>query len=400
LVATLAPRKSPWTDAAVLLAHAVGWTALALAGALVAWPAFVLALLATGSALGVCKGLSWAPRWRPVAALAPVLAAAAAPFAQEAEVEGAWYAVVAATATTAGYALFSALRRGWLAWAYRRPDGRADGFDYGRWYRWSEHLRGRLRRRAWRIAFPRTDKEAALRGGDWRARDRIDFGALDADALGTHDLVVPLSAHDLAALEPLRARFAGHPIALPSRDCIALCEDKPRFNARLVERGFGAHVPSMQPPFAFPYIVKKRHAEWGEHSHVVASVDDEHRYTAQLADPDYFRQAFVPGATEFTTHVLVRDGRLVRALTLEFTFAHALPVKSRDCQAIAIRLRRTTQRGLFEAMLRAIGFEGLGCFNYKLVDGQPQVFEFNPRFGASLAPFFPTFLRSLPKPGG
>jgi carbamoylphosphate synthase large subunit len=211
---------------------------------------------------------------------------------------------------------------------------------------------------------------------------------------------VPLSTHDLAALEPLRARFAGHPIALPSGDCIALCEDKPRFNAVLIERGFGAHVPAMQGPFAFPYIVKKRRAEWGEHCHVVARPDDERRYAAQLADPDYFRQAFVPGATEFTTHVLVRGGRLVRALTLEFSFAHALPVKSRDCQPVAIRLRRTAHDRLFEAMLRAIGFEGLGCFNYKLVAGQPQVFEFNPRFGASLAPYFPTFLRSLPKPGG
>lgn len=93
--------------------------------------------------------------------------------------------------------------------------------------------------------------------------------------------------------------------------------------------------------------------------------------------------------------MLVRDGRIQRALTLEFTFAHAMPVKSRDGAAIAIRLRRTPHRRLFTAMLRAIGFEGVGCFNYKLVDGRPLVFEFIPRFGASLAPYFPWWPRSL-----
>ena len=90
-------------------------------------------------------------------------------------------------------------------------------------------------------------------------------------------------------------------IALPTRACIDLCEDKPRLNHALAERGFGAHVPAMQGPFAFPYIVKKRRAEWGEHSHVVASSDDERHYASELADPTYFTQAFVPGRTRFAT---------------------------------------------------------------------------------------------------
>jgi hypothetical protein len=31
-----------------------------------------------------------------------------------------------------------------------------------------------------------------------------------------------------------------------------------------------------------------------------------------------------------------------------------------------------------------LNFQGLCCFNYKLVDGQPVIFELNPRFGGSL----------------
>jgi hypothetical protein len=371
--ATPASRKSARTDAVLLLAHAAGWLALARYGALAAWSAPALVLAAAASTLAVCKGLSWPPRWRALAALVPVLAAAVA---QDVEAErGAWLAGRVAMAATAAYLVFGWTRRGWQALAFHGPDGRRDGFDYGRWYRWSERVRGRARRRPWRVLFPCTDKEATLRAADWQRGDRIAFADVATADFAAHDLVVPLSAHDLAACEPLRARFAGHAIAMPARACIELCDDKPRLNRTLVAQGFGAHVPAMDGPFAFPYIVKKRRAEWGEHSHVVASADDERRLAALLADPDYFRQAYVPGCTEYTTHVLVRGGRLVRSLTVEFTFAHAHPVKSRQCASVAIRLRRGVHDRLFAAMLRAIGFEGLGCFNYKRVDGQPLVFE-------------------------
>ncbi len=35
------------------------------------------------------------------------------------------------------------------------------------------------------------------------------------------------------------------------------------------------------------------------------------------------------------------------------------------------------------------------CINYKVVNGQPVIFEINPRFGGSLSLFFFSFLRHL-----
>jgi len=49
-------------------------------------------------------------------------------------------------------------------------------------------------------------------------------------------------------------------------------------------------------------------------------------------------------------------------------------------------LAETPARDLWERMLLAIGFtDGTACIDYRLVDGVPQLFEINPRFGASLA---------------
>ena len=35
-------------------------------------------------------------------------------------------------------------------------------------------------------------------------------------------------------------------------------------------------------------------------------------------------------------------------------------------------------------ILKKIAYKGLCCFNYKIVDDKPLIFEMNPRFGASL----------------
>ena len=48
-------------------------------------------------------------------------------------------------------------------------------------------------------------------------------------------------------------------------------------------------------------------------------------------------------------------------------------------------------------MLRAIGYNGIGCANFKMAGGRLQLLEINPRIGGSLMEYFATFLRSLPQ---
>ena len=46
--------------------------------------------------------------------------------------------------------------------------------------------------------------------------------------------------------------------------------------------------------------------------------------------------------------------------------------------------RGSRHQDLFGDILGKLDYEGAACFNYKLADDAPRIFEINPRFGGSL----------------
>lgn len=225
-------------------------------------------------------------------------------------------------------------------------------------------------------------------------RDEACFGNLSACALEDYDLVVPLSIEDVVYLDSVRARIPHNPIPTPSLQCIRLCDDKTAFDQCLREHGFDAFLPRSGTGLAYPYVLKKRIDEAGRNSHVIANPEQEAAVSDLLGDPAYFVQECITGSVEYATHVLYRQGRVACSLNIEYGFRGTMPVKGRDKPAYS-RLGRCPHLELFAAMLDAIGFEGLCCFNYKQQDGIPRVLEINPRFGRSLCGYFFAFLRNL-----
>lgn len=51
--------------------------------------------------------------------------------------------------------------------------------------------------------------------------------------------------------------------------------------------------------------------------------------------------------------------------------------------------------GLFSDILNLIDFNGLFCFNFKIVDDVPMIFEINPRLGWSLCNHFYSSMKYL-----
>ena len=220
---------------------------------------------------------------------------------------------------------------------------------------------------------------------------------LTADLLSAYDLVVPLSITDLVALVPHRELIRENPIPIPSYSAIALCADKRLFARALVNGGFGDYVPDGPPmsgPERFPYIVKKVIDEGSANCHLVVGPGRERELSALVNSSDYLTQAYIPGAREYATHVVFRDGRVVCALEFEYVFGASAPIKMQD-QPLRIGLRACPHLDLFAAVLEEVGFEGLCCVNYKYRDGIPKILEINPRMGGSLARFFFSFLRRL-----
>lgn len=255
-----------------------------------------------------------------------------------------------------------------------------------------------LRPRGLRILFSaRADWQAALEEAFRDGEHRLTFAPFDDESIGAHDLLVPTTIADLGALHALGAASRDLRLPIPSAACVALCNDKPRLNSALVEAGFAAYVPPWGEGLAFPYVLKKRIDEGGSSVHVVGSWARSRELAALHADPDYFAQELVPGVREFATHALMIAGRIRYAMTMEFVFANPRTVKGRNVPLFAGQRAHPVDPGLLESMLRAIGFEGLCCFNYKVVEDKPMLFEINPRFGFSLCAHFPDVVQLLAK---
>ena len=264
------------------------------------------------------------------------------------------------------------------------------------WYAGLRRTLAVLRPRGLRILFSaRADWQAALEDAFRGGEHRLTFAPFDGDSIGAHDLLVPTTIADLGALHALGVASRNLRLPIPSAACVGLCNDKPRLNSALVEAGFAAYVPPWGEGLAFPYVLKKRIDEGGSSVQVIGSWARSQELAALHADPNYFAQELVPGIREFATHVLMIAGRIRYAMTMEFLFANPRTVKGRSVPLFAGRREHPVDPGLLESMLRAIGFEGLCCFNYKMVEDKPMLFEINPRFGFSLCARFPDVVRLL-----
>lgn len=384
LLAPLRPLDAGW-----LVLFALAWW---LAAGLHVPPATAL-LLGLASALLLCKLLSMSPLLRPCAALAPLLPCLSVPS------DFATAAMAGSAMGAAGYGAFTLLRLSFYAvraYRFRTPEGQDDGWDYGQLLLAQERLLAWLRpRSARRILFPATAMETGLRESFRHRSDILRFAELTPDNLRGQDLVVPLQLPDMETLRRHASLLPRSLLPLPDPACVALCDDKLRFHHAMLAASFGQYLPEIADALPFPYVLKKRNDAWGVNTHIIASHDDELRHAGQLRDADYFRQAMIPGRREYATHLLMRDGRVAAAITMEYTYAHDLHKKCREQLPHYTRLRRSTHLGLFRDMLTVIGFEGLCCVNYKLHQGQPRIFEINPRFGGSLSSWFFVMMRKL-----
>lgn len=224
----------------------------------------------------------------------------------------------------------------------------------------------------------------------------LTFADFDQQDVAAFDLVVPLRTADTELLA--RGFASGRDVRalFPHAEVLARCEDKLAFNEWLIANGFGRYVPRMTEPFEYPYLVKARRGQWGEGIEIVHNAVEEELLWAPANPTESFRQQYVPGPIEQSTHLLVRSGEVRFRRHVEFVFDGRLYVKGH-------RARRWIQRevdldehmALFAAIVAKLGYEGTCCFGYKVVDGHPWIFELNARYGASLTPFVAEYLAAL-----
>jgi predicted ATP-grasp superfamily ATP-dependent carboligase len=260
----------------------------------------------------------------------------------------------------------------------------------------AEILRSRLgAQRKLRILFSsEKNLEPPIRRSFRFTKHEIAFADLSAEAMKDRDLVVPMTVAALKYLTDQKDPGLPNLMPIPSMEAISLCDDKYLLNQKLAANGFDAFVPRMGDNQTYPYILKKRIDAWGVNTHVVSSAEQEKAFSDKIADPDYFKQQLITGPFEYATHIIFKDGRIVCSLNVEYKFSKERPIKGKD-HPVYSRLCSCPYLDLFSQVLSCIGFEGLCCVNYKVLENRPYIFEINPRFGLSLGPYFFAFVRQL-----
>ena len=268
------------------------------------------------------------------------------------------------------------------------------------WYLQRERRRagGGSDSRPLNILFSRRDPwEGPIRAGFAGSDHRLTFADIATSELERFDLIVPLSLDDIEHMRKQSAHLRARMVPLPDATCSDLCHDKPRLNQHLIDAGFAAHIPPMGDDVAPPFFCKPAAGENSDDCTLVPDRATQLRLGAALSRPDLFRQAAVPGSVEYATHFVMRDGALVRELTVRYHHDAPMFVKGTPGAGMQARsLGRCPDVPALRTLLAAIGYEGLGCANYKMVDGVLMLLEINPRMGGSLSDYFFSFLRSMP----
>jgi predicted ATP-grasp superfamily ATP-dependent carboligase len=246
-----------------------------------------------------------------------------------------------------------------------------------------------------RILFSeRPERETFIRKGFRFLPHQLDFDVFTPENISKSDLVIPLTMLDLRNLDQVRHLIQNNPIPIPSLQAVNICDDKYLFCKTLEEKGFGNVIPETGPNLPYPYMLKKKVSEGGYGCYIISNAEEEKELKHVINDPDYFCQQTIEGKNEYATHVFFKDHKIVSSINIKYFFSNDTFVKGKD-KSICTKISKCPYLDLFSSILDAIDYEGLCCFNYKVVNGKPLILEINPRFGASLSMFFFSFIRRL-----
>lgn len=233
--------------------------------------------------------------------------------------------------------------------------------------------------------------EKKIRSGFRFTKHELYFDNFTPENISGKDVVVPLTMQDLQILNQNRRLIVNTPIPVPGPEAIRICNDKYLFTQALTEAGFGRFIPRTGTNLPLPFVLKKRTSAYGRDCYIIANDTDLAVCKALLNDTGYFCQEVISGKYEFATHILFKDNGIKASLTVRYEYPSATAINGRD-KFIARSISQCKYLSLFASMLSSIGFEGLCCFDYKVINNQPYIFEINPRFGGSLCRYFFSFI--------
>ena len=223
----------------------------------------------------------------------------------------------------------------------------------------------------------------------------ILFRDFDEVNLDEYDITIPLSLDAQRFYNDSTYKLL-YKIIVPSNHCINLCHDKLLFNQFLIEKGYEDFVPKKNGISQYPFILKPRIGAWGKDISIIRNMHDEIKNAHKIQSSEYFKQEYINGDEEYTTHIIIKDSKIVFMATLRFNFNIPQYIKGKETQPTKMQEVDHSQfRKLFSDILVSMSYQGICCFNYKVIDGQLLIFEINPRYGGTMTYFIREALPSL-----
>jgi predicted ATP-grasp superfamily ATP-dependent carboligase len=203
-------------------------------------------------------------------------------------------------------------------------------------------------------------------------------------AMSEFDCVVPFTLIDYVHLRH-RPDLCRIRCLIPRSELVEILDDKYLGNRLLIDLGFGAYVPEMLDRVtSWPIIYKKKKDSWGLNSFLCFSEDALKIFESSIKTREFFKQEYVPGSSEYATHMLSVGGRVTYHSTVKYTFDFEFYVKGKWFPAPEPEFCDSPCYRPLSAIIRRMKYTGTSCFNYKMAANGLRLFEINPRFGHSL----------------
>lgn len=233
--------------------------------------------------------------------------------------------------------------------------------------------------------------EKKIKIGFWFSKHRIYFEAFTPENFADKDLIVPLNIPDLLILNRNRKWIENNPIPIPVAQVVELCDNKYLFIQKLIKGGYAGVIPQTGDNLPYPYMLKKKFSSYGRDCYIIADDSDALKYRELMKDESFFCQEIISSVHEFATHIVFTGNEIKASLTIKYRYPTDSSINGKD-KFIVKNVVGCPFLPLFSEILTYIGYEGQCCFDYKVVNGKPYIFEINPRFGGSVCRFFFSFI--------
>lgn len=162
---------------------------------------------------------------------------------------------------------------------------------------------------------------------------------------------------------------------------IARFRNKRHFQRFMTKNDFGSYIPEYydsQEEIQYPCIVKSAVGSGGRDQRILHSAE-----SVGTVDNNLIFSQYIPGKTEFATNIFYARGKILNHVTYKKSFDQEYFILGQDKPPLNERVE-TPFLDIFGAIMEKTSFAGICCFDYKIYDGIPKIFEINGRIGYTL----------------